>query len=42
MKVELRANNDDPEGVTKKWSLVTLGDIKKGQELTIRYTFYKV
>ena len=42
VKVELRANHDDPKGVTKKWSLVTLGDIKKGQELTIRYTFYKV
>ena len=26
----------------KKWNLVTLRDIKKGEELTIRYTFYNV
>ena len=26
----------------KKWHLITLQDIKEGEELTIRYTFYKV
>ena len=26
----------------KKWNLVTLRDIKKGEEITIRYTFYNV
>ena len=26
----------------KKWNLVTLCDIKKDEELTVRYTFYKV
>jgi len=26
----------------KKWNLVTLQDIKKGEELTVRYTFYKI
>ena len=26
----------------KKWDLVTLRDIKKDEELTVRYTFYKV
>ena len=26
----------------KKWNLITLGDIKKGEELTVRYTFYNV
>ena len=26
----------------KKWNLITLRDIKKGEELTIRYTFYNV
>jgi len=26
----------------KKWNLVTLRDIKKGEELTVRYTFYNV
>ena len=42
VKVELHTNGDDPSCVTKKWSLVTLRDIKKGEELTVRYTFYKV
>ena len=26
----------------KKWSLVTTEDIKEGEELTLRYTFYNV
>jgi len=26
----------------KKWNLVTIKDIKEGEELTVRYTFYKV
>ena len=26
----------------KKWNLVTLRDIKEGEELTVRYTFYKI
>ena len=26
----------------KKWNLVTTQDIKKGKELTLRYTFYNV
>ena len=42
VKVELRTNGQDPSCVTKKWSLVTLKDIKKGEELTVRYTFYNV
>ena len=37
VKVELR-----DELATKKWSLVTLRDIKKGEELTLRYTFYNI
>ena len=39
-KVELHANGKEP--FRKKWSLVTLQDIKKGEELTLRYTFYNV
>ena len=39
-KVELHANGNEP--YRKKWSLVTLQDIKKGEELTLRYTFYNV
>ena len=42
VKVELRTNGQDPSCVTKKWSLVALRDIKEGEELTIRYTFYNI
>ena len=45
VKVELRINNeDDPllKVATKKWNLVALRDIKEGEELTVKYTFYKV
>ena len=40
VKVELRMTNDKFD--YKKWNLVTLQDIKEGEELTVRYTFYKV
>tara|TARA_R110002020_G_scaffold13025_1_gene47094 strand:+ start:54 stop:437 length:384 start_codon:yes stop_codon:yes gene_type:complete len=36
VKVELK------EDKYKKWSLVTIRDIKEGEELTLQYTFYKV
>ena len=26
----------------KKWNLITIRDIKEGEELTVHYTFYKV
>ena len=26
----------------KKWNLITLRDIKKGEEITLRYTFYNI
>jgi SET domain-containing protein len=45
VKVELKINDeDDPllKVATKKWNLVTLKDIKEGEELTVRYTFYDV
>jgi SET domain-containing protein len=45
VKVELKINNaDDPllKVATKKWNLVTSKDIKEGEELTVRYTFYDV
>ena len=41
-KVELRANGYQGETFKKKWNLVTLQDIKKGEEITLRYTFYHV
>ena len=45
VKVELKINGeDDPllKIATKKWNLVTLRDIKEGEELTVRYTFYDI
>ena len=26
----------------KKWNLVTIKDIKQGEELTLKYTFYDI
>ena len=45
VKVELRINGeDDPllKVATKKWNLIALRDIKEGEELTVRYTFYDI
>ena len=45
VKVELRIDAmDDPllKVATKKWNLVALRDIKEGEELTVRYTFYDI
>jgi len=45
VKVELRIDEKDDgllKVATKKWNLVALRDIKEGEELTVRYTFYKV
>ena len=42
VKVELRTSDQDASCVTKKWNLVTIRDIKKDEELTVRYTFYKI
>ena len=44
-KVELRMTDEDLHGHQyhyKKWNLVTDQDIKKGEEITLRYTFYNV
>ena len=45
IKVELlMTNQDDPKAKFdyKKWNLVTIQDIKAGEELTLTYTFYDV
>ena len=45
VKAELRMTSEDMKGHVynyKKWNLIALQDIKKGEELTVRYTFYKV
>ena len=39
-KAELLMKNDSFD--YKKWNLITLKNIKKGEELTLQYTFYKV
>ena len=44
-KAELRMTSEDLQGHQyhyKKWNLITGQNIKKGEELTLRYTFYKV
>ena len=42
-KVELKsADQESAHYPHKHWNLVTIEDIKEGEELTVRYTFYKV
>ena len=44
-KTELRMTNEDLQGHQysyKKWNLITEQNIKKGIELTLKYTFYKL
>jgi hypothetical protein len=41
----LRMTTEDTKGHKydyKKWNLITSQDVKKGDELTVRYTFYNV
>ena len=45
IKVELRMTNEDVKVNTyhyKKWNLVIIKDIKQGEELTLKYTFYNI
>jgi len=43
IKVELRsADQESSHYPHKHWNLMTVEDIKEGEELTVRYTFYKV
>ena len=45
VKAELRMTNEDIKDNQynyKKWNLITIKDIKEGEELTVRYTFYNV
>ena len=44
-KAELRMTNEDLQGHQyhyKKWYFITGQDIKNGEELTLKYTFYNV
>ena len=38
VKIEMRTEGS----ITDKWNLVTLRNIKEGEELTLKYTFYKI
>ena len=40
VKVELHLTNE--KFTYKKWNLVTIRDIKEGEELVLRYTFYNI
>jgi len=45
VKADLRMTNEDMQGhkyTYKKWNLITIRNIKEGEELTVRYTFYKI
>ena len=39
-KVKLKFTNSDYH--FNKWNLITLKNIKEGEELTLKYTFYKI
>ena len=43
-KIKLYFTNEDeqPAYNFSKWNLVTIKDIKEGEELTLKYTFYKL
>ena len=43
-KIKLYFTNEDkqPAYNFSKWNLVTIKDIKEGEELTLKYTFYDV
>jgi len=45
VKAELRMTAQDMQGHRydyKKWNLIVSQDVKEGEELTVRYTFYKI
>ena len=45
VKAELRMTDEDTQGHRydyKKWNLIASQDVKKGEELTVQYTFYKI
>ena len=38
----LKAYAEEKGVMDKKWNLVTIKDIKKDEEITLTYTFYKI
>ena len=42
VKLTFTVEEDQPAYNFNRWNLVTIKDIKEGEELTLKYTFYKV
>ena len=42
VKLYFTSENKQPAYNFSKWNLVTIKDIKEGEELTLKYTFYDV
>ena len=42
VKLTFTTEDDQPAYNFSKWNLITIKDIKQGEELTLKYTFYKL
>ena len=42
VKLTFTVEEDQPAYKFNRWNLITIKDIKEGEELTLKYTFYKV
>ncbi len=42
VKLTITVEEDQPAYNFSRWNLITIKDIKEGEELTLKYTFYKV
>ena len=42
VKLTFTTEDDQPAYNFSKWNLITIKDIKAGEELTLKYTFYKI
>ena len=42
VKLTFTVEEDQPAYNFNRWNLITIKDIKEGEELTLKYTFYKV
>ena len=42
VKLTFTVEEDQPAYKFNRWNLITIKDIKEGEELTLKYTFYKI
>ena len=42
VKLTFTVEEDQPAYNFNRWNLITIKDIKEGEELTLKYTFYKI